>query len=78
MNSDIRVHHMRMLRSMGVSESIAFFYPRMVPVFDMEEKVMCFFLLYCCLFVGNLRDRERMEKLTLYLTYLYCMLFRLA
>ncbi|KAF9142343.1 COPII coat Sec23p-Sfb3p heterodimer component [Mortierella sp. GBA39] len=39
MNSDIRVHHMRMLRSMGVSESIAFFYPRMVPVFDMEEKV---------------------------------------
>ncbi|KAG0377736.1 COPII coat Sec23p-Sfb3p heterodimer component [Mortierella sp. AD032] len=38
-NSDIRVHHMRMLRSMGVSESIAFFYPRMVPVFDLEEKV---------------------------------------
>ncbi|KAF9927569.1 COPII coat Sec23p-Sfb3p heterodimer component, partial [Linnemannia zychae] len=37
-NSDIRVYHMRMLRGMGVSESIAFFYPRMVPIFNMDEK----------------------------------------
>ncbi|KAF9909907.1 COPII coat Sec23p-Sfb3p heterodimer component [Lobosporangium transversale] len=38
-NSDIRVHQMRMLKSMGVSESIAFLYPRMIPVHEMDEKV---------------------------------------
>ncbi|KAF9185975.1 COPII coat Sec23p-Sfb3p heterodimer component [Haplosporangium sp. Z 767] len=38
-NSDVRVHNMRMLKSMGVSESIAFLYPRLVPVHDMDEKV---------------------------------------
>ncbi|KAG0210758.1 COPII coat Sec23p-Sfb3p heterodimer component, partial [Mortierella sp. GBA30] len=38
-NSDMRVHQMRMLKSMGVSESIAFLYPRMVPVHAMDEKM---------------------------------------
>ncbi|KAF9300853.1 COPII coat Sec23p-Sfb3p heterodimer component [Mortierella antarctica] len=38
-NSDMRVHQMRMLKGMGVSESIAFFYPRMIPVHALEETV---------------------------------------
>ncbi|KAI7816333.1 Sec23/Sec24 trunk domain-containing protein [Gamsiella multidivaricata] len=38
-NSDMRVHQMRMLKSMGVSESIAFLYPRMIPVHEMDDKV---------------------------------------
>ncbi|KAI1310209.1 COPII coat Sec23p-Sfb3p heterodimer component [Mortierella claussenii] len=38
-NADIRVHQMRMLKSMGVSESIAFLYPRMIPVHEMDEKL---------------------------------------
>ncbi|KAF9427642.1 COPII coat Sec23p-Sfb3p heterodimer component [Podila epigama] len=38
-NSDLRVHQMRMLKGMGVSESIAFFYPRMIPVHAMDETV---------------------------------------
>ncbi|KAF9578123.1 COPII coat Sec23p-Sfb3p heterodimer component, partial [Lunasporangiospora selenospora] len=37
--SDRRVHHMRMFKSMGVPESIAFFYPRMISVHDMDEKI---------------------------------------
>ncbi|KAG0253224.1 COPII coat Sec23p-Sfb3p heterodimer component [Mortierella polycephala] len=41
LNSDQRVHHMRMLKSMGVSESIAYFYPRMmVGVLDIHGRVM--------------------------------------
>ncbi|KAF9412944.1 COPII coat Sec23p-Sfb3p heterodimer component [Podila epigama] len=31
-NSDVRVHHMRMIRSMGVSESIVYFYPRLFSI----------------------------------------------
>ncbi|KAF8923461.1 COPII coat Sec23p-Sfb3p heterodimer component, partial [Dissophora ornata] len=38
-NSDIRVQQMRMVNSMGVSESIVFYYPRMVEVHAMDEKV---------------------------------------
>ncbi|KAF9902740.1 COPII coat Sec23p-Sfb3p heterodimer component [Linnemannia zychae] len=38
-NSDLRVYQMRMLKSMGVSESIAFFYPRMIVVHAMDERV---------------------------------------
>ncbi|KAF8928335.1 hypothetical protein EDD21DRAFT_383268 [Dissophora ornata] len=38
-NSDMRVHQMRMINSMGVSESVGFFYPRMIPVHEMDEKV---------------------------------------
>ncbi|KAF9382274.1 COPII coat Sec23p-Sfb3p heterodimer component [Mortierella sp. AD011] len=38
-NSDTRVYHMRMIKSMGVSESIVFYYPRMIAVHNMNEKV---------------------------------------
>ncbi|KAF9141412.1 COPII coat Sec23p-Sfb3p heterodimer component [Mortierella sp. GBA39] len=38
-NSDLRVYQMRMLKSMGVSESIVFFYPRMIAVHAMDERV---------------------------------------
>ncbi|KAG0291342.1 COPII coat Sec23p-Sfb3p heterodimer component [Linnemannia gamsii] len=38
-NSDMRVYQMRMLKSMGVSESIVFFYPRMIAVHTMDERV---------------------------------------
>ncbi|KAF9090400.1 COPII coat Sec23p-Sfb3p heterodimer component, partial [Mortierella sp. GBA35] len=38
-NSDLRVYQMRMLKSMGVSESVAFFYPRMIVVHAMDERV---------------------------------------
>ncbi|KAF9959754.1 COPII coat Sec23p-Sfb3p heterodimer component [Mortierella alpina] len=38
-NSDTRVQQMRMLKGMGVSESIAFFYPRLIPVHTMDEKL---------------------------------------
>ncbi|KAF9280905.1 COPII coat Sec23p-Sfb3p heterodimer component [Linnemannia elongata] len=38
-NSDLRVYQMRMLKSMGVSESIVFFYPRMITVHAMDERV---------------------------------------
>ncbi|KAF9937775.1 COPII coat Sec23p-Sfb3p heterodimer component [Modicella reniformis] len=37
-NSDMRVYQMRMLRGMGVSESIVFLYPRMFSVHEMQEK----------------------------------------
>lgn len=37
-SSDMRVYHMRMLKGMGVSESIAFLYPRMVAVHTMTER----------------------------------------
>ncbi|KAG0012562.1 COPII coat Sec23p-Sfb3p heterodimer component [Entomortierella chlamydospora] len=38
-NSDTRVYHMRMIKSMGVGESIVFYYPRMIAVHNMNEKV---------------------------------------
>ncbi|KAG0300638.1 COPII coat Sec23p-Sfb3p heterodimer component [Dissophora globulifera] len=38
-NSDMRVHQMQMINSMGVKESIAFFYPRMIPVHSIDEKL---------------------------------------
>ncbi|KAI1311905.1 COPII coat Sec23p-Sfb3p heterodimer component [Mortierella claussenii] len=38
-NSDVRVHHMRMVKSMGVSESIVYYYPRMIAIHAMDEKV---------------------------------------
>ncbi|KAF9921778.1 COPII coat Sec23p-Sfb3p heterodimer component [Linnemannia zychae] len=38
-NSDQRVYQMRMVKSMGVSESIVFFYPRMMTVHTMDERV---------------------------------------
>ncbi|KAK3818887.1 MAG: Sec23/Sec24 trunk domain-containing protein [Benniella sp.] len=38
-NSDTRVYQMRMTKSMGVSESVAFYYPRMIAVHEMSEKV---------------------------------------
>ncbi|KAF9113401.1 COPII coat Sec23p-Sfb3p heterodimer component [Mortierella sp. AM989] len=38
-SSDMRVYHMRMVKSMGVSESIVFYYPRMIAVHAMEEGV---------------------------------------
>ncbi|KAG0229526.1 COPII coat Sec23p-Sfb3p heterodimer component [Actinomortierella wolfii] len=38
-NSDMRVHQMRMLKSMGVSESIVFFYPRMFQVHGMTSEM---------------------------------------
>ncbi|KAF9383024.1 COPII coat Sec23p-Sfb3p heterodimer component, partial [Mortierella sp. AD011] len=37
-NSDMRVYQMRLLNNMGVSESIAFLYPRMIPVHGLGEK----------------------------------------
>ncbi|KAF9200494.1 COPII coat Sec23p-Sfb3p heterodimer component, partial [Haplosporangium sp. Z 27] len=37
-NSDMRVYHMRLIKSMGVSESIVFYYPRMIAVHAMDEK----------------------------------------
>ncbi|KAI7817471.1 Sec23/Sec24 trunk domain-containing protein [Gamsiella multidivaricata] len=38
-NSDMRVHQMRMVKGMGVSESIVYYYPRMIAVHAMDEKV---------------------------------------
>ncbi|KAF9960175.1 COPII coat Sec23p-Sfb3p heterodimer component [Mortierella alpina] len=38
MNSDVRVYHMRMVKSMGVSESIVYFYARMMAVDAMDER----------------------------------------
>ncbi|KAF9973898.1 COPII coat Sec23p-Sfb3p heterodimer component [Actinomortierella ambigua] len=38
-NSDMRVHQMRMLKSMGVSESIVFFYPRMFNLLNMTPEM---------------------------------------
>lgn len=34
--SDFRVHEMRLIRSLGVQASINFFYPRLIPVHDLE------------------------------------------
>ncbi|KAJ3158474.1 COPII coat Sec23p-Sfb3p heterodimer component [Irineochytrium annulatum] len=39
MPTDIRVHSMRNLRSMGVAESIPFFYPRLIQLNDLEPQV---------------------------------------
>ncbi|KAF9114504.1 COPII coat Sec23p-Sfb3p heterodimer component [Mortierella sp. AM989] len=36
--SDMRVYQMRMLNSMGVSESVVFMYPRMIPIHELTEK----------------------------------------
>ncbi|KAF9158383.1 COPII coat Sec23p-Sfb3p heterodimer component [Actinomortierella ambigua] len=38
-NSDMRVHQMRMLKSMGVSESIVFFYPRMFDLHNLTAEM---------------------------------------
>lgn len=36
---DLRVHQMRLLRSMGVASSVAFLYPRFYPIHDMAADV---------------------------------------
>ncbi|CAG8524509.1 10789_t:CDS:10 [Ambispora leptoticha] len=39
LTSDIRVHFMRLIKSIGVAESIVLFYPRMFPVHNLPEKI---------------------------------------
>ncbi|OZJ02131.1 hypothetical protein BZG36_04584 [Bifiguratus adelaidae] len=36
-NSDIRVDSMRFVKSLGVADSIAFYYPRMIPIHSLQE-----------------------------------------
>ncbi|KAF9434857.1 COPII coat Sec23p-Sfb3p heterodimer component [Entomortierella beljakovae] len=37
-NIDMRVYHMRMIKNMGVGESIVYYYPRMIVVHAMDER----------------------------------------
>ncbi|CAG8723248.1 20660_t:CDS:10, partial [Dentiscutata erythropus] len=39
LTSDVRVHCMRLIKSIGVSESIAIFYPRLFPVHNLSDQV---------------------------------------
>ncbi|CAG8583784.1 1871_t:CDS:10 [Diversispora eburnea] len=39
LTSDVRVHYMRLIKSVGVSESIVLFYPRLFPVHNLSDQV---------------------------------------